>query len=317
MLFRSSSGTTYGQYAIVYWQGSSYISSQSSNSNNQPDTSPSYWNLFLRAPTAKGPWSSVTTYAINDIVSSSGTSYISLVSGNLNNTPASSPTQWSVFSTIANPNAVAQNLNVGVPALSSLTQINISGTGSVVENPGVALTIVETTPPNDAGLYIRAIGRTAPTPPYRVALYLIMDAFQYNYVGFGAGWAQTAVNGGKLEVVTFGDNSYNFEYQTFSAATTRSGDVGITGAMRGNGGGIWIGLRDDNAGNIYWEVSNTGAFWSTIRTNTKTYLGSHYDQTVFYLFCDDNTFGAPKPQIAVSCLCWDNNALSGRVVGLI
>lgn len=42
----------------------------------------------------RAEWSSVTTYVADDIVSSSGIHYKSLQAGNLNHTPASSPTWW-------------------------------------------------------------------------------------------------------------------------------------------------------------------------------------------------------------------------------
>lgn len=45
----------------------------------------------------QGPYSAGTTYAVNDVVSSSGFMYISRVASNIGNTPASSPTQWMVF----------------------------------------------------------------------------------------------------------------------------------------------------------------------------------------------------------------------------
>ena len=42
-------------------------------------------------------WSSSTTYKLNDAVSLGGTSYLSLVDGNLNNDPESSPGQWAIL----------------------------------------------------------------------------------------------------------------------------------------------------------------------------------------------------------------------------
>ena len=45
-----------------------------------------------------GAWSSSTSYGLNAIVTYSGSNYISLIAGNLNNTPSSSPTDWAVFS---------------------------------------------------------------------------------------------------------------------------------------------------------------------------------------------------------------------------
>jgi hypothetical protein len=45
----------------------------------------------------RGPWSSSTTYAVNDAVSTGGSTYVSLQSGNLNHAPASSPTYWALL----------------------------------------------------------------------------------------------------------------------------------------------------------------------------------------------------------------------------
>jgi hypothetical protein len=60
---------------------------------------------FIRAATTlyaglnpRGEWNSGTTYAKNDSVSLDGTSYVSRVDSNTNNSPDSSPTQWQVLS---------------------------------------------------------------------------------------------------------------------------------------------------------------------------------------------------------------------------
>ena len=42
-------------------------------------------------------WSSATTYKLNDAVSLGGTSYLSLVDGNLNNDPETSPSEWAIL----------------------------------------------------------------------------------------------------------------------------------------------------------------------------------------------------------------------------
>lgn len=44
----------------------------------------------------RGAYDSGATYAVNDVVSDAGTSYISRVAGNIGHTPASSPTYWMV-----------------------------------------------------------------------------------------------------------------------------------------------------------------------------------------------------------------------------
>ncbi|MBS1799730.1 MAG: DNRLRE domain-containing protein [Acidobacteria bacterium] len=45
----------------------------------------------------QGTWSNATTYALGDAVSYNGSSYISLVSANINHQPNSSPAQWSLL----------------------------------------------------------------------------------------------------------------------------------------------------------------------------------------------------------------------------
>ena len=52
--------------------------------------------------TYAGNWSSTTTYNLNEIVVSGGASYISLVTNNLNNSPASSPAKWATLGTATN-----------------------------------------------------------------------------------------------------------------------------------------------------------------------------------------------------------------------
>ncbi len=70
--------------------------------------------------TYMGAYSSGTTYHVNDMVASGGVTYISLIAVNLNHTPASSPTQWSVIGGLpgvtsdgANGMAVAGKLAAG------------------------------------------------------------------------------------------------------------------------------------------------------------------------------------------------------------
>jgi hypothetical protein len=70
------------------------------NLNNEPDTSPTFWQATGKASFA-GAWSSTTTYTQGQIVDASGVFYISLTNGNLNNPPAGSPTDWAPISTSA------------------------------------------------------------------------------------------------------------------------------------------------------------------------------------------------------------------------
>ena len=103
-----SNSVAYPANATVYYMGSSYISLIGVNIGNAPATSPSQWGLLtLQGIGPAGPvgpagpagpgvgvWSSVTSYSINAVVSYMGFLYVSLVNSNLNNIPASSPSQW-------------------------------------------------------------------------------------------------------------------------------------------------------------------------------------------------------------------------------
>lgn len=61
--------------------------------------------------TFKGAWSSGTTYAVNDAVFESGSTYVSLQAGNLNHNPLTSPTFWTLLvsgATAGGPNLSLQ-----------------------------------------------------------------------------------------------------------------------------------------------------------------------------------------------------------------
>lgn len=111
-----SSGTTYSQFQMVYWQGSQYISSQSSNTANQPDTSPSYWALFTKTLLFLGTYSSGTTYALNDVVLYGGTSYVSLLPSNTAHQPDISTTYWQILASGGSPGSLASTADTSVKA---------------------------------------------------------------------------------------------------------------------------------------------------------------------------------------------------------
>jgi hypothetical protein len=81
----------------------------------------------------QGTYSSGTTYALNDVVTYSGGSYLSLVANNVGHTPSSSPTQWqAIGSSLAVPNSgilkangsgglVAATADTDYPSVSSVT----------------------------------------------------------------------------------------------------------------------------------------------------------------------------------------------------
>jgi hypothetical protein len=109
---------------------------------------------FIRAATTlyaglnpRGEWDSGTTYAKNDSVSLDGTSYVSRVDSNLNNSPDSSPTEWQVLS-IGTPGEQGDPGSSDVVGTST-TSLEI-GTGSK------AFTVVETNRGWGVGARLRA-----------------------------------------------------------------------------------------------------------------------------------------------------------------
>jgi hypothetical protein len=95
-----------------------YSSRAGTNIAHDPTTSPTWWTLYfgpviasvfdetlsyyagelVYADTDADAYAGGTTYALGDLVSSSGIFYRSLSAGNLGHTPVSSPTYWAVYS---------------------------------------------------------------------------------------------------------------------------------------------------------------------------------------------------------------------------
>jgi hypothetical protein len=104
-----ASTSNYGLSDVVGYQGSAYISLIAGNHGNTPPLSPADWGLLASAQIgAQGPqgppgfvyqgtYSSVTNYALGNVVVWQGASYTSLIASNHGNTPSYSPQQWGVL----------------------------------------------------------------------------------------------------------------------------------------------------------------------------------------------------------------------------
>lgn len=77
----------------------------------------------------RGAYSAGATYAINDIASESGTSYISLQDGNIGNTPSSSPAYWMVNSAKGETGTAGTNGTNG--ANTTATDVTFTPTGNI------------------------------------------------------------------------------------------------------------------------------------------------------------------------------------------
>jgi len=97
--------TAYALNDVVTYAGSSFVSLAAENMGNTPGVT-SQWAVLAQGGTGMGSgvgvayqgiYASAANYALNDIVSYLGSSYISLVSANHGNTPDQSVGQWGIM----------------------------------------------------------------------------------------------------------------------------------------------------------------------------------------------------------------------------
>jgi hypothetical protein len=202
-----------------------------------------------------------------------------------------------------------------MPALSGFTGVNLTGTAKAIENPGKAITIIDTAPtykgsPNLNGLYAAVPAST----PYRVAIYCLFNNTSESYWGPAFGWTdgtrfQTV---GQVGAETWTISQFS-NYNTRASFTDNIRRLPIAGLSAG----CWFGLRDDGT-SVWFEISADGANYQPITSITKSsgYLGSSgYSNVFFGLFNLNQAFnpGTNYP-LSASFLAYDINGLS-RVAG--
>lgn len=200
-------------------------------------------------------------------------------------------------------------VNLGkMPALSGFTQDNITGTRSSAEVPGVAISIIESSPssgPKIAGIHKAVPGST----PYRVAIFMQSNSNSRRYMGWAAGWT----DGTKFHV--FKDPASGaIEIAQFNNSISRSSTTSLAGSKLDGfrSTGFWIGLRDDGT-NVFFELSQDGVYFSPVYTIAKAsgWLGSSGYTNVFAGIYSEalDVSGASYPH-SVSLRTWDNAGLS-------
>ena len=103
-----ASGTVYSAFDAVSYNDASYISLVNVNGGNIPSSSPSQWAVLALAGGAGpagefafvGIWSSVATYALNDIVSFNGSSYAATGTPTTGVDPAADVTNWALIASV-------------------------------------------------------------------------------------------------------------------------------------------------------------------------------------------------------------------------
>ncbi|MDQ2835035.1 MAG: DNRLRE domain-containing protein [Acidobacteriota bacterium] len=106
-----SSTVNYGLGDVTTFQGSSFVSLLASNHGNTPGLSPGQWGVLAQGATGssgpgggsgaalayQGIYASASNYALGDIVSFQGSSYVSLNAGNHGNTPGLTTGYWGLL----------------------------------------------------------------------------------------------------------------------------------------------------------------------------------------------------------------------------
>jgi hypothetical protein len=103
-----AAGSTYALDDVVTYQGSSFVSLTGGNRGNTPGVA-AQWSVLAQAGTGgsgsggatgfayQGTYASATNYALSDVVTYQGSSYVSLIVANHGNTPGLSPGEWGVL----------------------------------------------------------------------------------------------------------------------------------------------------------------------------------------------------------------------------
>lgn len=123
-----NSASTYSSTDVVFYLGSSYKSKGNANTNNQPDTSPTWWEYLAQKGNPginwQGTWNSGQAYVLDDGVEYQGSSYRALGSST-NAIPSSNPASWQL---------VAQGGDNGFRFRGAWANPPIDGFGAYIKN---------------------------------------------------------------------------------------------------------------------------------------------------------------------------------------
>jgi len=304
-------GTTYAKDDIVTARGSSWISLRANNLNKVPgQTQPSsaaYWQLFARGFNPTGPWSNVTKYQPDDLVTLSGQTYRAKIT-NTNKQPTNA-TNWELLAAKGAPGP-----NTGVSAgTQSTPAISFSGDGNTgIYSPGAdKIALVE-----GGTLFLHNIG-TSNTALGEAALPNANSggnsAFGHFALHVNTADGNSAFGDGALGANTTGIGNVAVGQIALQSNTTANVNVAVgtsaLGTVTTGGFNVGIGyLAGSSATNPVNSIfiGNTGASGDT----TTTKIGSEgLQQTAFIAGIRGKTTGAAD---AVAVLI-DSNGQLGTV----
>jgi hypothetical protein len=201
-----------------------------------------------------GTYSAAVTYAKGDSVESSGSSYVSIQNGNINHTPASSPTFWQLLASVGatGPTGATGATGPAGPA----------GTGATVVKPADTSRSSSATPTADPDLVIPVTANKS----YDITCTLLLQTtstgpdFQFGWsfpvaaTGVWHSLSSSSNNSTSWMTVGTGDNPVAFLAQT---------DTLSVGGRNGTTGAILKGIFQNgaNAGNITlkWSQNNSSS----------------------------------------------------------
>jgi len=192
---------------VVYYDGSCYMCIANVNSSNYPNLATSYWQLMVSGLSWKGTYNSGTTYNINDIVYSVGSSYISLANSNVGNVL----TNTSFWATLAQQGATGQGVLFTNQTHSTL---NAYSTGNVVLSSGG----------NDgiSGVLYIAVQNV---PSFSQSNSNILLTNTTYWAQFGGTPGATGSSGSGNSITSYAISGYDVQNSNFTSNVTLSGDL--------------------------------------------------------------------------------------------
>jgi hypothetical protein len=100
-----ATSSTYSLYNVVYYDGSSYISTGTATPGLTPSSITASWNILAQKGEVgatgtsfvwNGSFVTLSTYTLYDVISFDGSSYISITTSNFGNTPSTATQSWNL-----------------------------------------------------------------------------------------------------------------------------------------------------------------------------------------------------------------------------
>ncbi len=288
-----SSGTAYALNDVAIYSGVSYVAILA-GTNHQPDSSPTYWTELGgtgggSALAWQGAWSSGTAYAVDDLVSYNGSSYIAILSGT-NHQPDTATTYWSLFAAAGSTGSTGSAGSAGAdgpagspflfqtdpPSMSDLTWVN-QGSATGTNNA----TFLQLDAPASATSNIRALVQSTPSTPYTLTALLHFDL---SATGDSmAGMCLRESSSGKFLTINLlydSANTYYLQARKWDSATSSNSVIANAVFDQFSPGSLYLRITN-NATNITFQWSHNGMNFSTLGSIGSTAFGTHNQWGIF------------------------------------